>query len=94
VGVTTLEVHSEALVTPSAQPEDMRFEFSVDGDVTWTQFDSYPGTSTSDPNYDQWIWLPVVSGPFRIRVIDANRTTGSSGLDGISIDQLWIRTAP
>jgi hypothetical protein len=35
-----------------------------------------------------------VSGPLRVRVIDANRTTASSALDGISIDQLWIRTAP
>jgi len=93
VEATTLEVHSEAFLIPSSQPEAMRIEYSVDGDATWTQIDSYSST-TSDPNRDSWIWLPVVSGPLRVRVIDANRTTGSPGLDGISIDQLWIRTAP
>jgi hypothetical protein len=29
-----------------------------------------------------------------VRVIDANRTTASPALDGVSIDQLWIRTTP
>jgi hypothetical protein len=94
VGATTLEVHYEVFVTPSAQSETIRVEYSVDGDATWTPIDRFTTSPISDPNYDFWIWLPVVSGPLRVRVIDANRTTASPGLDGISIDQLWIRTAP
>jgi hypothetical protein len=93
-GATVLEVHNEAFVTPSAQPETIHVEYSVDGDITWTPIDTYSNSSTSDLNRESWIWLPVVSGPLRVRVIDANRTTSSSGLDGISIDQLWIRTVP
>jgi hypothetical protein len=37
---------------------------------------------------------PPIAGPLRVRVIDANRTTASPALDGVAIDQLWIRTTP
>ena len=91
-----MEVYIEAFPIQSAQPEDIRLEYSVDGEVTWIPIVAYggPGAPTTDTNRDTVPAIPVVSGPVSVRVIDTNRTTGSPGLDGITIDQLWIRTAP
>jgi hypothetical protein len=94
VGASILEVHIEAFANPSAQPEDIRVEYSVDGDATWTPIVNYAAPPQTDPNRDATCAIPVVSGPLRVRVIDTNRTTGSPGLDGITVDQLWVRTAP
>src|SRR5204863_6685681 len=47
------EVHTEAFLTSSSQPETMRIEYSVDGDATWTPIDTY-SSRTSDPNRDFW----------------------------------------
>ena len=49
----------------SAQPEDMQFRITPSMAMSRGRSSIFPGTSTSDPNCDQWIWLPVVSGPFR-----------------------------
>jgi hypothetical protein len=38
--------------------------------------------------------MPVTSGTAILRVIDTDRTTGSSSLDALTIDQLFLRVNP
>jgi hypothetical protein len=92
-GATTLAVHIEVFPTASAQPEEIRIEYSVDNDATWTPIYYFIYPQSAD-DFDFEFGIPVLAGPLRVRVIDANRTTASPALDGVSIDQLWIRTTP
>jgi hypothetical protein len=97
VGAVLLEVHIEAFYTPSSPTsaaEPVQIDYSVDGGATWEWLTVFVSGPLVDNNADRTIGIPVVAGTMSVRVIDTNRTTSSPGLDGISIDQLWIRTAP
>jgi hypothetical protein len=49
--------------------------------------------STHDVNSDFLYGIPVTSGTVLIRVIDTDRTTGSSSLDALTVDQLFLRVS-
>jgi hypothetical protein len=98
-GVSILQAHIEAFYSPSTA-EKLRVDYSYDGGTTWVPLVSAGGangsyiTSTHDENFDYLYGMPVTSGTVLIRVIDTDRTTGSSSLDALTVDQLFLRVSP
>ena len=76
--------------TANGEGDDFRFEYSVDGGVTFAEafvvntsaLSSYQAVLPSDTN-----------GEVVVRVVDTDRTPGRSSLDRVSVDSLIITTS-
>jgi hypothetical protein len=87
------QLHVEGFRSASTDGDNFEFGYSTDGGTSFT-----PVSLTLplfDDNIDRAATLPgSLSGSVLIRVVDTDHTAGHQTLDTVSIDELWIRTAP
>jgi len=89
-GGSAVSFHIEAHHTANSEGDNFVFAYSTDN-VTYTNLLTV--TKTADDNTVQSAALPSsLSGTVYIRVQDTDRTKGRTGLDTISIDQMFIRS--
>ncbi|MCA9217763.1 MAG: hypothetical protein KDB27_32060, partial [Planctomycetales bacterium] len=76
--------------TDNAEGDDFVFSYSTDNGGTWTDLATVnSSTLTLYP-----VPLSSVSGTVIVRVVDTDRTAGSSSTDTITVDQMYLSSAP
>jgi len=90
---TVKQLHVEGFKSNSTDGDDFQFEYSTDGGASFTPVTlSLP---LADDDTDRAAMLPgTLIGTVMIRVVDTDRTAGNQTLDTVTIDELWIRSAP
>jgi hypothetical protein len=86
------QLHVEGFRSNSADSDDFRIEFSIDGG---TYFYALPlSLPLFDDDVDQIVTLGGTGSSVIVRIVDTNHAQGTQSLDTVSIDEIWIRVAP
>ncbi len=87
------QLHVEGFRSTSTDGDDFRFEYSTDGvNFTAVTLASLP---LADNGIDLVGALPAgLTGTVTIRVVDTDRTAGNQAVDSVSLDEVFLRTAP
>ena len=87
------QLHVEGFRSSSTDGDDFRFEYSTDG-VSFTPV-TLGSVPLADDDIDLVGLLPAgLSGTVTIRVVDTDRTAGHTMQDSVSIDEVFVRSAP
>jgi N-acetylneuraminic acid mutarotase len=94
LGAGTLkQLHVEGFRSTSTDGDNFRFEYSTDG-VNFTAI-TLASLPFADNGIDLVGTLPAgVTGAVTIRVVDTDRTPGNQAVDSVSLDEVFLRSAP